>query len=602
MELRPAGVSAYLCPPTNNPWCWDRVFTCRRCCDLSLGPTGDDNCWVQSFGFDYCCRFGLQSEYKQEDVYRCARLSGWLAAGFQVSETRASLASTGYTWAATLPVCPALSFALSLGDLMPRLVASSLTDGVALHQAEGILQWVIDSLVEVLAGHSMGRPAIFLSLQRLLAQVARRRQREVPTRQPIAVDPPVSAFVGKVFPSTDASSSQRRHSFWPRGPGGRALRLSLDWDLPFDPTAIQVAMEESAPGYFAENASMARDSQSREVEPCTLEMSFVFAARADILRVAEGQRSVGFREALRMIQRCLADVSKPNNQLLSLLAEDGSPPLLALLDRLECETEVTLTPSRNSSGASHGWPIRVGVLPFRDYESSYIRGLGDLHCTDEVKRLILRRLPRDSGSFVEVGAHLGSCTLWAALLDKSIEAVAVEPYGAAVSALQRSIVVNGLGNRVRALRACVSLEGEPLILRRELRSVGDAVPQVSWSSAPADADDAVEEITCGRLDSILPRGRIDVLRVCTAGTELAALRSADGLFERGLIRSVAVHQGAGLDESLKIAAFLWRRGLHVEVAGGRIFPGDAEAFATAWRRKRGFHSVLVGIADDTALG
>eukprot|EP00929_Paragymnodinium_shiwhaense_P064076 TRINITY_DN32063_c0_g1_i5.p1 TRINITY_DN32063_c0_g1~~TRINITY_DN32063_c0_g1_i5.p1 ORF type:complete len:208 (-),score=24.07 TRINITY_DN32063_c0_g1_i5:289-867(-) len=50
------------CPPAAMPHCFDKYFTCERCCDTRRGPQGDMACWpdlspmgMRTLDYNFCC-------------------------------------------------------------------------------------------------------------------------------------------------------------------------------------------------------------------------------------------------------------------------------------------------------------------------------------------------------------------------------------------------------------------------------------------------------------------------------------------------------------------------------------------------------------------
>ena len=145
-----------------------------------------------------------------------------------------------------------------------------------------------------------------------------------------------------------------------------------------------------------------------------------------------------------------------------------------------------------------------------------------------------------------------------------------------------------------------------------LRAISHTIPARHYITAaaqlrragepPADAGFEPEVVLCKGLDQLFGSEPIAAMRVCTSGNEFRVLQSAQRLFSEGLVGSVAIHQGAGLDELKRIAEFLWRHGFDLEVGGNSVPFGSQASFKEAYLfQEGGFHSVLIGVAREKIL-
>lgn len=246
----------------------------------------------------------------------------------------------------------------------------------------------------------------------------------------------------------------------------------------------------------------------------------------------------------------------------------GCVPVFELLDRLDRQVVVPLQ--------LHGAPLWedrqffAHVLPTNNLESNHVRGMLKLHCDAAFKSFAQRRfevwnsstsaaVPRKPFSFVEVGAHLGGCTLVAAThLRADVQALAVEPFGPAAAALRRSASANGLHD-VRVAERLICERGGTFEHRRKLTDEAPWTHQPAWVELPGEAANEsswsagieTERRRCSTLDSVLDEygvDTIDLLRVHVLGEELSVLRSAATRLRSGAVRAVAIAVfSAGMD-------------------------------------------------------
>lgn len=582
-----------ICPAENEPKCWDAVLTCRRCCDLRRGPRGDESCWSGVIDYDACCaRQVLLFKPPNEDEFAiCLNTAAWLNAGRNpLTMDRADLLSVYHQVAA----CTAVENVLHLALLLPILQGGqpSWMEEGAMHEAEGILQWFIDSLMAMSASLTTQGYSVFFLIHRIvLAVTARRGHGPAARAAPEAELPGIAAHGGR----DGAALAVAAHL--------ASIRRSLLQGAPFEPAAAD-GLLASATAAFGSNLSAGPNAAAPL--PCSLEAATALAAHADVARLSDGAQSSTFFAALRAVQECLDDVTTRSGPLLKLLMRRDAPPLLLVLDRLECKPEVMVSleddPFIHASSQAIRSQFQMSLLPVRDWESDFVRGYRDLHCGETIRELVQRRAPWDRGGiFVDVGANIGGCAIWAAHFMNGLQVMAVEPHGAAVKALNKTVQRIGLAGRVTVVQACVRHEGRRMQLRKVLPSDYDSWSklQVTWKleerTSAGDVDSyatsaSTEIVPCRRLDELLSQ-RVAVLRVHTSGTEVSALASAAGLMRRGLLGAVALQF-----PSLAQARLLWQFGLDIELAGRNLPRGDEAAFeALRQDPATDFHAVLVGV-------
>lgn len=600
------------CPGTSDPDCWDAGHTCRRCCDLRLGPTGDDSCWFQVMTFRNCCQgaMKLASPLVEGAKEACAFWSSWFSSGMDILTVPAAQLVTEHQ---TLRfMCPHGAKVLKLAMLAPEVIASGLPYGHEwFWELEGMLQLAVDIMADMFTARRTMTYSFFLAMHRLLAAAVTSEAglaASVAGREATVVQESSVATVvggrsnahdrghgGPATAATAAADAAARAYVrsWVPGLGElsreagadlpvalRSVARAVWWQTAFDPGAVIAALRETAVeirnhSYTDPVGEPATLSLPKAPLSCSIHTALALVAYADVQRHAEGVTSQQYRGSLRVVQRCLNDVTD-RGPLMEALRQKPWVPLLLALDRLECPPWAWVDTARGGKGpVGHGPFTLAGggnfnavVIPARDFESSYMRAWSKFHCGEETKRAMSFHIPDSPGLLVDVGAYLGGCALWAATNFESVEAVAVEPYAAAAVAMRRSVDDNGLGSRVRVIHGCVHSDGRRQALRRTLNldSRASDVPQPAWESASPDLpfDDSDEVVVCERLDSLLfakaAGRRISVLRVHTSGQELTVVKSAEGLFMKGLVGSVVAHM-----PSAELTRLLWGWGFKVAV-------------------------------------
>ena len=159
------------------------------------------------------------------------------------------------------------------------------------------------------------------------------------------------------------------------------------------------------------------------------------------------------------------------------------------------------------------------------------------------------------GAYVDVGAHLGTHTLWCAMLCRSTVVHAIEPVARYADVVERNVAANGLEGRVVVHRVGVSdhagLATNYLSREHQLGFVSDAEP-------------VSETFQTVRLDELVPRPVV-LIKLDIEGMELAALRGAERLLED---RPVVFAEAHSEEELEAIDGLLNQRGYRVT---GRVF-------------------------------
>ncbi|CAJ1449456.1 unnamed protein product [Effrenium voratum] len=251
--------------------------------------------------------------------------------------------------------------------------------------------------------------------------------------------------------------------------------------------------------------------------------------------------------------------------LFKMLGRDG-PPLLELLDRLDSQVlEPIYMPSSPSFGQVQ---FRVHLLPTRNVESNHVRAFFELHCDAVFKDLVEEHRHVERPMLVEIGTHLGGCILHALAQLPSSRALAVDAYGPAVAALQRTAEQNGLADRLTVVERFICPDDRKF--KVELNATGPTLLQPTWAevdsaagaSEGADGSEGVE-VSCTGLETVFREHQVtdvDLLRIHVLGREYDALRSGESFFARGKIRTVAASVSQLNTEPGSMAAMLHRHG------------------------------------------
>jgi FkbM family methyltransferase len=188
----------------------------------------------------------------------------------------------------------------------------------------------------------------------------------------------------------------------------------------------------------------------------------------------------------------------------------------------------------------------------------------------------IRSLDR-RGVYVDVGAHLGTHTVWFAKLCPSTHVHAFEPVGRFADVVRRNIAANQLSGRVTLHQVGLS--------DRPGRATNVLSPEHQMGFM-ADATVAEESFTIVRLDDVLRRRNVAIIKLDVEGMEAAALRGAARILSR--CRPMVYAEAHGPEAVEEIAQALRPYGYR---ATGRVFNSSptyefAAPPRTGWERLR----------------
>jgi FkbM family methyltransferase len=127
-----------------------------------------------------------------------------------------------------------------------------------------------------------------------------------------------------------------------------------------------------------------------------------------------------------------------------------------------------------------------------------------------------------TGVYVDVGAHLGTHTLWFARLCPSTHVHAFEPVARFADIVRRNVAVNGLQDSVTVHQ--IGLDER----RGRATNTLSSSHQVGFTADPQDVD---EEFAVRRLDDVV-RGHVALIKIDVEGMEQRVLRGAKRILRR----------------------------------------------------------------------
>lgn len=137
---------------------------------------------------------------------------------------------------------------------------------------------------------------------------------------------------------------------------------------------------------------------------------------------------------------------------------------------------------------------------------------------------------RPDGVFIDVGANIGSQTIYALLSGAFARAIAIEPDPHNFGILQRNLALNGLEDRVLAVQAAASASSGTLQLAQHRHNFGAHSVEPSFISDPADSISVVATT----VDELLERYgvapvQVGLVKIDVEGHELSVLQGMTSL-------------------------------------------------------------------------
>ena len=201
-------------------------------------------------------------------------------------------------------------------------------------------------------------------------------------------------------------------------------------------------------------------------------------------------------------------------------------------------------------------PYVNGTWLFCDRRSEDAHILRLLVLKDFAAMSFIAHFLRPSDHFVDVGAGIGSYSVLAAVTSGA-RVSAIEPAAKEAALLSCNVIFNQLQPRVNVLRLGVA----------ELSGRGVMQPNTSSPDRRFIVDpcaDMQSSVPAHRLDEVLGKDGVQVLKIAAGGDELAVLRGAYGILARGSLYAVVVATPKRRDNtppsSHRIDALLERHG------------------------------------------
>ena len=145
----------------------------------------------------------------------------------------------------------------------------------------------------------------------------------------------------------------------------------------------------------------------------------------------------------------------------------------------------------------------------------------------------VRRAVRPGAHVLDIGAHIGIFTVrMASLVGSGGSVTAIEPLPRHVASLRRSLAASGLAERVHVVRAAaadVSGTRELIVAAPGLASANAWLRPATFA-APADA--TTLRVATVRVDDVVVRRPISLVRLDVEGAEGLALQGAAGVLDR----------------------------------------------------------------------
>ena len=166
------------------------------------------------------------------------------------------------------------------------------------------------------------------------------------------------------------------------------------------------------------------------------------------------------------------------------------------------------------------------LLPTEDLR--LLAAMSDGGVLERGTRVVLAALLQPGGTFLDIGAHVGTMTLLGARrVGEGGRVFAIEPLPRLAALLRRNLALNGVADRA-AVSACAAGEGDA----EALLHIGEVLGHSSL--LPLDDAPGAEtaRVPVRRIDDLVPTGtRIDVAKIDAEGAELQVWRGMRRVLE-----------------------------------------------------------------------
>jgi FkbM family methyltransferase len=161
---------------------------------------------------------------------------------------------------------------------------------------------------------------------------------------------------------------------------------------------------------------------------------------------------------------------------------------------------------------------------------------------------------KTGGVFVDVGANIGTQSIYALLSGEFARAAVFEPEPHNLDILRRNLAVNGLDARAAVIKAAATSQPGTLQLARHAKNLGAHSVEAAYVARPADridvaavrVDDALAELGIAPSD-------VALVKIDVEGHEMSALAGMERLLDARV--PVMVEFTAGVSDTERVAAF-----------------------------------------------
>ncbi|MEZ5842425.1 MAG: FkbM family methyltransferase [Hyphomicrobiaceae bacterium] len=207
------------------------------------------------------------------------------------------------------------------------------------------------------------------------------------------------------------------------------------------------------------------------------------------------------------------------------------------------------------------------------------------------------RLPPD-GVFLDIGANIGTMTLYAMCSGRFSAALAIEPDPRNHSILRRNLALNNLSGRVVALSAAAGAAAGRVLLNIAARNRGAHSVRPLGRAAPAGRTIDVAMTTADAAVQLsFARTPVTLAKIDVEGYELAVLDGMRGLLAVGVPLLIEVTSAVGESADLRFAALRGRLGpcyrSVIDIQGAAAGGPSAPVPLAAFRARVSQHDLLI---------